>query len=62
MQSRLPPGEGVVDIPAVLAALEEMGVADAYIATEVYNPELAAAGMELMAQRLRETVDALLAG
>ncbi len=60
-QSRLLPGEGVVDIRAVLEALDGMGVADAYLACETYNTALASQGMENMVRRLRETTDALFA-
>lgn len=41
MGGRLLPGEGVVDIPAVLAQLRSMG-ADPFVATEIFNPALVA--------------------
>ena len=47
------PGDGVVDIPAVLAALTAMG-ADPFFVYEQFNVEAASAGVEAMARRLRE--------
>jgi len=58
MTARALPGEGVVAIDALLAALTEMGV-DPYVALEVYNKELAGQGMDAMARRLRQAVDAV---
>ena len=39
MTNRLLPGDGVVDIPAVLSQLRAMG-ADPFVATEIFNPAL----------------------
>jgi sugar phosphate isomerase/epimerase len=46
------PGEGVVDIPALLAALADAD-ADPFFAYEQFNAELASAGVGTMARRLR---------
>jgi sugar phosphate isomerase/epimerase len=46
------PGDGVVDIDAVLGTLAEIG-ADPYFAYEVFNAELASKGAEAMASHLR---------
>lgn len=43
LRSRLPPGQGCVDIGSILTTLEDMGAAP-YFAFEVYNAELAANG------------------
>jgi sugar phosphate isomerase/epimerase len=45
---RLPPGNGLVDIPALLRTLGSIG-ADPYFALEVYNSDLAKDGAEKMA-------------
>jgi sugar phosphate isomerase/epimerase len=52
------PGDGVVDIPAIVAALSEIG-ADPFFAMEVFNTKLAAEGPEIMAAQVRAAADSL---
>ncbi|MDH3706109.1 MAG: sugar phosphate isomerase/epimerase [Acidimicrobiia bacterium] len=54
MTARLAPGEGDVDLVGILTALRAGG-ADPYIAPEVFNTELFAAGVDAMAQHLFDT-------
>ncbi len=56
MSARALPGEGVVDIDALLTALGAMG-ADPYLAAEVFNNALAGQGKEVVARRLRQAID-----
>ncbi len=58
LRARPLPGDGIVDIPAVLGTLGEIG-ADPFFAMEVFNAELVAGGPESMAMRLRQVADAL---
>ena len=58
MTGRMLPGEGVVDIPAVLQLLEEKGV-EPFFAMEVFNTELALTGPEAMTGQLRKALDRL---
>ena len=58
LRARPVPGDGIVDIPAVLGVLGDMG-ADPFFAMEVFNAGLAAEGPESMAVRLRQAADAL---
>jgi sugar phosphate isomerase/epimerase len=58
LRARPVPGDGIVDIPAFLRALGEMG-ADPFFAMEVFNADLVAGGPESMAARLRQAADAL---
>jgi sugar phosphate isomerase/epimerase len=58
IRARPLPGDGVVDIRALVETLSEAG-ADPFFAMEVYNAELAAAGPEAMAQRLRAVADTI---
>lgn len=58
LHARPVPGDGIVDIPAFLGALGEIG-ADPFFAMEVFNADLAAGGPESMAVRLRQSADAL---
>ena len=52
------PGEGVVDIAAILDILRDRE-ADPFMAMEVFNTNLAASGPDLFARRLRQAADAL---
>jgi sugar phosphate isomerase/epimerase len=52
MSARVLPGDGVVDLKAVLDALAGIG-ADPYVAAEVFNAGLAAGGPGPMAQAVR---------
>jgi sugar phosphate isomerase/epimerase len=56
IQDRPLPGEGVVDIPGILAALRDVG-ADPFFAAEVFNADLAARGPESMAARVRKAIE-----
>jgi sugar phosphate isomerase/epimerase len=60
MSERPIPGTGEVDIPAVLAGLEAIG-ATPFIAFEVFNNDLAAQGMDVMASRLKTAADVVFA-
>jgi sugar phosphate isomerase/epimerase len=60
MNARAVPGEGTVDIPALLAALEAIG-ARPYLALEVFNERLRSTGPEAMAERLHAATSAVLA-
>ena len=51
MTNRLLPGDGEVDYPALLAALDGIG-ADPIWAPEVFNVELMAQGPDEMAKRI----------
>jgi sugar phosphate isomerase/epimerase len=53
------PGDGVIDIDTMLAAIAATG-ADPYVAFQVCNTELAASGADAMAARLRASAAALL--
>ena len=57
---RLPPGQGVVDIPALLSTLGAIG-AEPYFALEVFNTDLAKDGAEKMAEVLRSAAVAAFA-
>ena len=61
MTKRLLPGDGEVDFPALLAALDEIG-ADPIWGPEVFNVELMASGHAAMAQKLADASRRLLAG
>ena len=52
IRSRPLPGDGEVDIAAVISALDRVG-ADPFFAMEVFNSGLAARGPEFMARRVR---------
>ena len=52
LTARPAPGQGCVDIAALLGVLAEID-ADPYFALEVFNPELAARGPSAMAAELR---------
>ncbi len=54
------PGEGVVDIPALVNALESSG-AEPYFACEVFNEDLRSQGADAMAKRLRAAASGVLA-
>jgi sugar phosphate isomerase/epimerase len=56
IQDRPLPGEGVVDIPGILAALSDIG-ANPFFAAEVFNAGMAGRGPESMAARIRDAVD-----
>jgi sugar phosphate isomerase/epimerase len=58
LRSRPVPGDGIVDISALLKTLDEIG-ADPFFAMEVFNADLAAGGPEAMAMRLRQAADAI---
>jgi sugar phosphate isomerase/epimerase len=58
MTARALPGDGVVDIDALLRALDGMG-ADPYVAAEVFNRPLAGQGAEVVLRRLRRAIDRL---
>jgi sugar phosphate isomerase/epimerase len=58
--ARLAPGDGLVDIPAVLKTLSDLG-AEPFYAMEVYNAELSAQGAGVMAKKLHEIGEALFA-
>jgi sugar phosphate isomerase/epimerase len=58
MRARPLPGDGVVDIPALLDAIAATG-ADPFFALEVFSADLLAGGAESMAARLRGVADAL---
>ncbi len=60
LRARPLPGDGVVDISALLETIRSVG-ASPFFAMEVYNAELVAAGPEAMAQRLRAAADAMFA-
>ncbi len=55
VQDRPLPGDGVVDIPGILAALSDIG-ADPFFAAEVFNAGMAARGPGSMAAQIRESV------
>ena len=61
IRARPLPGDGVVDIGAVISTLDSIG-ADPFFAMEVFNTGLVAKGPEAMARRLRQVADALFAG
>jgi sugar phosphate isomerase/epimerase len=61
LRARPLPGDGVVDIGAVLSALDSIG-ADPFFAMEVFNARLAAQGPEAMAKKLRRVADELFSG
>jgi sugar phosphate isomerase/epimerase len=54
------PGDGVVDIRAVLKTLDDIGARPLY-AMEVYNAELRRKGPEAMAKKVHEAADRLFA-
>ena len=54
------PGDGVVDVNAVIESLAATG-ADPYFAFQVCNPKLAGEGADVMAARLRANASALFA-
>ncbi len=58
MTARALPGDGVVDIHALLRALDGMG-ATPYMAAEVFNRPLASRGPETVVRRLRHSIDRL---
>jgi sugar phosphate isomerase/epimerase len=60
MGARPVPGEGVIDIDAILDALAATGT-DPYVAYQVCNPKLAGEGAAVMAARLRTNASALFA-
>lgn len=51
MDNRLPPGEGVVDLDALVSALGGIG-ADPLICPEVFNTELREQGPDILAERV----------
>lgn len=51
MDNRLPPGEGVIDLPALLKGLETIG-ADPLVCPEVFNTELRDQGPDALAKRV----------
>jgi sugar phosphate isomerase/epimerase len=55
LSARPLPGEGVVDIGALLEVLGDIG-ADPYFAFETFNTEVARAGPDVMAAKLRDTL------
>ncbi len=61
MSSRLPPGEGVIDIQALLRALDTIR-ADPLVCPEVFNTDLRTQGPDLLARRVmagcRSVIDA----
>ncbi len=61
IRARPLPGDGVVDIGAVISTLDSIG-ADPFFAMEVFNTRLLAKGPEAMARRLSEVADALFSG
>lgn len=58
LTARPAPGDGVVDIQAVLKTLSSIGAAP-FFAMEVYNADLARQGSEAMARQLRSIADGL---
>jgi len=60
MSARPIPGTGEVDIPAVLACLQDIGAAP-FVAFEVFNHALAAEGADVMAARLKASAETLFA-
>ena len=59
MSARVLPGDGVVDVKALVDALRGIG-ADPYIAAEVFNAGLAARGPAVMAAAVRDACTAAL--
>jgi sugar phosphate isomerase/epimerase len=60
MTERVPMGEGVIDISAMLQAVSDTG-AKPYVAFQVCSPNMANEGAETMARRLRDNAKAVLA-
>jgi sugar phosphate isomerase/epimerase len=60
MNGRLLPGKGSVDFASLFATLEQIG-AEPFIAPEVFNPSLAAAGPSHFALQIADATRALLA-
>ncbi len=60
LSARPVPGEGVVDIPALVDALESSG-AEPYFACEVFNERLRSGGAEAMAECLRAAASGVFA-
>ena len=58
MSARRVPGEGVVDLAALLAALDEIG-ARPFVASEVFSAEVAALGPDAAARRIHDACAAL---
>jgi len=57
---RLLPGDGVVDVPPIFAALTEIG-AKPYFAYQVTNPAMAGEGAETMAAKIRANAERIFA-
>ena len=60
LSARPLPGDGVVDIPAVLEALVTID-ADPFFAYEQFNTELARSGPDVMARRIMENAQQIFA-
>ncbi|HEY6533347.1 MAG TPA: TIM barrel protein [Acidimicrobiales bacterium] len=59
LTSRPVPGDGVIDVEGMLAALAATGC-DPYVAYQVCNPDMAAAGADGMAARLHANAEEIL--
>jgi len=59
MHNRRPPGAGAVDFDAIWAALDHIG-SDPFVAAEVFNDELLAAGRHAMAKTVHDACRAIL--